>query len=78
MTTEEYNKSVDSFADNVFRFALKNMKDEEKARDIVQDTFEKLWVRVGDINFEKVKSWLFSTAYHAMVDQVRREKKQGV
>jgi RNA polymerase sigma factor (sigma-70 family) len=77
MTTEEYNKSVDQFADNVFRFALKNMRDEEKARDIVQDTFEKLWMKVGEVNFEKVKSWLFSTSYHAMVDLVRREKKQG-
>ena len=77
MTTKEYNLSVDQFSDNVFRFALKNIKDEEKAKDIVQDTYEKLWVRVDEVNFEKVRSWLFTTAYHAIVDLTRREKKQG-
>jgi RNA polymerase sigma-70 factor (ECF subfamily) len=77
MTTKEYNLSVDQFSDNVFRFALKNIKDEEKAKDIVQDTYEKLWVRVDEVNFEKARSWLFTTAYHAIVDLTRREKKQG-
>ncbi len=53
------------------------MRDEEKAKDIVQDTFERLWMKVTDVNFEKVKSYLFTTAYNAMVDLSRREKKVG-
>ncbi|HCA83103.1 MAG TPA: RNA polymerase sigma factor [Flavobacteriales bacterium] len=77
MTTQEYNQSVDQFSDNLYRFALKNMRDEEKAKDIVQDTFERLWMKVTDVNFEKVKSYLFTTAYNAMVDLSRREKKVG-
>lgn len=78
MTTKEYNESVDLFSDNIYRFALKNLRDEEKAKDIVQDTFERLWVKVAEVNFEKVKSYLFTTAYHAIVDLTRREKKVGV
>lgn len=78
MTTQEYNESVDLFSDNIYRFALKNLKDDEKAKDIVQDTFERLWVKVSEVNFEKVKSYLFTTAYHAIVDLTRREKKVGV
>lgn len=77
MTTREYNQSVDLFSDNIYRFALKNLRDEDQAKDIVQDTFEKLWIKVADVNFEKVKSYLFTTAYHAMVDLSRREKKRG-
>jgi len=45
MTSKEYNISVETYADGVYRFVLKNIKDEDKAKDIVQDTFEKLWVK---------------------------------
>ena len=78
MTTAEYNQSVDQFADNIYRFALKNLRDEDTARDIVQDTFERLWIKVEEVNFEKVRSYLFTTAYHAIVDLTRRNKKVGV
>lgn len=74
MTVEEYNKSVDLYADGIYRFALKTLKDQEKAKDTVQDTYEKLWVRHGDVSYEKVKSYLFTTAYHASIDLIRKEK----
>lgn len=77
MTVADYNRSVDSFADPVFRFVLKNIQDEEKARDVVQDTFEKLWVNHERVDGKKVKSYIFTTAYHTMIDQIRRDKKQG-
>ncbi|NQU82229.1 MAG: RNA polymerase sigma factor, partial [Bacteroidetes bacterium] len=50
MTTEEYNKCVDNYSDNVYRFILKNLRDEDKAKDVVQDTFEKMWVKAADIS----------------------------
>lgn len=76
MTTEQYNNSVDTHADGLYRFVLKNIKEEEKAKDIVQDTFEKLWIKVDNVLFEKVKSYLFTTAYHTMIDHIRKEKYQ--
>jgi len=76
MTVEEYNKSVDTYSDNIYRFILKNIRDSEKAEDIVQDTFEKLWRTVSDVNYQKVRSYLFTTAYHTMIDVLRREKKK--
>jgi RNA polymerase sigma factor (sigma-70 family) len=77
MTVSEYNTSVDRFSDNLFRFLLKNIRDEEKAKDLVQDTYEKLWLKVEEVNFEKVKSYLFTTGYRTMIDLIRREKKKG-
>ena len=76
MTVKEYNQAVELYSDGVYRFILKNLKDEERARDIVQDTFEKLWRKVGDVNGEKVKSYLFSTAYHTMIDVIRKDSRQ--
>lgn len=77
MTVSEYNQCVELYADNLFRFLLKNIKDEEKAKDLVQDTFEKLWRKVETVDFTKSKSYLFTTGYHTMIDRIRREKKQG-
>lgn len=74
MTAAEYNTCVDLFADGVYRFILKNLKDEENARDIVQDAFTKMWEKVRDISFEKSKSYLFTAAYHTMIDFIRKEK----
>lgn len=76
MTVEEYNKSVDLYADGIYRFALKILKDQDKAKDTVQDTFEKLWIKHPEVSFEKVKSYLFTTVYHASIDLIRKEKKK--
>lgn len=75
MTAEQYNESVDLYADGLYRFILKSIKDSDKAKDIIQDSFEKLWTRIEEVNHEKVKSYLFSTAYHTMIDLIRREKR---
>lgn len=75
MTVAEYNKSVDDHSDGVYRFILKNLKNEDKARDIVQDTYEKLWLKVQEVSAEKVKSYLFTSAYHTMIDLIRKEKR---
>jgi RNA polymerase sigma factor (sigma-70 family) len=74
MTVSEYNKSVDQFSDNVYRFILKNAKDEAVAKDIVQDSYEKLWINYQNVNYQKVKSYLFSVAYHTMIDYFRKTK----
>jgi len=76
MTTAEFNLCVDKYADNVYRFILKNIKDEDKARDVVQDSFEKMWLKVDEISAEKSKSYLFTTAYHTMIDTIRKDKKK--
>ena len=75
MTIAEYNRSVDDHADGIYRFILKNMRDHERARDVVQDTYEKLWLRISEVSPGKVKSYLFTTAYHTMIDIIRKEKR---
>lgn len=74
MTVDQYNKSVDLFSDNLYRFVLKNIRNEDKAKDVVQDSYEKLWMKLETVTYEKVKSYLFSTAYHTLIDSIRKEK----
>ncbi len=75
MTDKEYNKCVDLFSDNVYRFILKNIRIKEKAEDIIQDSFEKLWINHNNVSFSKAKSYIFSTAYHTMIDYIRKNKR---
>jgi RNA polymerase sigma factor (sigma-70 family) len=75
MTVREYNKSVEEYADAVYRFIRADLKDEDRANDIVQDSFEKLWRHVAEIEYTVVKSWLFTTAYRNMIDIIRKEKR---
>ncbi|MBC7382498.1 MAG: RNA polymerase sigma factor [Bacteroidia bacterium] len=74
MTATEYNTCVDYYADSLYRFVLKNIRDKDMAHDVVQDTFEKVWLKVENVEVEKAKSYLFTTGYHTMIDKIRKEK----
>lgn len=75
MTDKEYNQCVTTYADNVYRFILKNLRHEEDARDVVQSAFEKMWINRQDVDNSKCKSYLFTVAYHQMIDHLRKAKR---
>lgn len=75
MTEREYNECVNTYADNVYRFILKNLRHEEDARDVVQTAFEKMWRNRDDVDAAKSKSYLFTVAYHQMIDHIRKVKR---
>jgi len=75
MTEKEYNECVTNYADNVYRFILKNLRHEDDTRDVVQTAFEKLWRNRKEVDAEKSKSYLFTIAYHQMIDHLRKSKK---
>jgi RNA polymerase sigma factor (sigma-70 family) len=75
MTEKEYNQCVSLYADNVYRFILKNLRHEEDAKDIVQGTFEKMWINRLQVENERCKSYLFTVAYHQMIDHIRKSKR---
>ncbi len=74
MTVSEYNNSVDKFSDGIYRFILKNIADEEHSKDIVQESYLRLWEKRQNVTYEKVKTYLFTTAYHLMIDLIRKNK----
>jgi RNA polymerase sigma factor (sigma-70 family) len=76
MTVSEYNQCVDQHSDGVYRFIVKNLRDEQAAMDIVQDAFEKMWLKFREINPASAKSYLFTTAYHRLIDYTRKEKRK--
>ena len=74
MTEREYNECVNLYADNVYRFILKNLRQEEDAKDVVQTAYERLWVNRDKVEIAKAKSYLFTIAYRLMIDLIRKQK----
>lgn len=75
MTEKDYNECVTLYADNVYRFILKNLRNEEDARDVVQTAFEKMWRNRAEVDANRSKSYLFTVAYNQMIDHIRKVKR---
>lgn len=74
MNVKEYNECVEMHADALYRFVLKNLRNADVAKDVVQDSFEKLWLKAPHIEYSGAKSYLYTIAYHATIDVIRKEK----
>ena len=75
MTEKEYNQCVNLYADNVYRFILKNLGHDADSQDVLQGAFEKMWVNRQQVDNERCKSYLFTVAYHQMIDHIRKNKR---
>jgi len=75
MTAEDYNDCVKLYADGLYRFMLKSTRRQEDARDLVQSSFAKLWEHRAEVNALKSKSYLFTIAYHNMIDLNRKNSR---
>ena len=71
----QFNRCVEQYADRLFRFAFSSLRNREEAQDVVQESFARVWEKVKTVDFAKAKSYLFTTAHHAMVDEVRHRQR---
>lgn len=75
MNYREFNRLVDKYADNLYRFILKSIKIEDDAKDIVQESFKRLWQNRNKFEQQKAKSYLFKIAYNLIIDFQRAKTK---
>lgn len=75
MTVSDYDKYVRQYSDNLYRFVLKSLRDDEQSKDIVQESFLRLWENREAVMNGKEKSYLFTIAYRLIIDHVRFEKR---
>lgn len=75
MTTQEYNQLVDLQSDGLYRFLMKKTAEPDVAKDLVQESYSKIWQKKHEVPYEKAKSYLFTTAFNAFIDYTRRQKK---
>jgi RNA polymerase sigma factor (sigma-70 family) len=74
MTSDDYNQCVEKYADAIYRFAFRHLRTEDDAKEIVQISFEKFWMKHANIQIEKAKSYLFTIANNCIVDEFRKRK----
>lgn len=72
MNRSQYNTCVERYADGLFRFALASLRNREDAKDVVQESFARVWEKLDSVDFDRAKSYLFTTAHHAMIDGLRK------
>jgi len=75
MTEKEYNECVSNWADPLYRFLLKTMRQAHDAEDMVQNAFEVMWKNRRDISLETAKAYLFRVAYNKMIDHYRKNSR---
>jgi len=75
MDANEYNASVQEWADALFRFACKSTGQASDAHDLVQNGFEVLWKKRKDVTYDKAKAFLFQVVYRQAVDNYRKRAK---
>ena len=75
MDRHQYNQCVEQYADRLFRFAFASLRNREQAEDVVQESFARVWERRETVDFTKARSYLFTTAHHAMVDEIRQRQR---
>ena len=57
----------------VFSLALKMLADEEEAKDVVQETFIRVWQRIGDYDQQKsFTTWLYTIASRLCLDRLKQ------
>ena len=66
---------MEQFADRLFRFAFASLRNREQAEDVVQESFTRVWEKHETVDFAKVKSYLFTIAHHALIDEVRQQQR---
>lgn len=76
MTEQDYNNCVEEHSNGVYRFIVKNIRSTQDAEDIVQSAYEKLWLNRERVAPLKAKSYLYTVAYHQMIDVIRKENKK--
>jgi len=62
-----------SYFGALFRESLRGLRDPESARDLVQDTFIKVWLRCATFHGEsELLPWIKAILRHGLLDRLRR------
>ena len=63
-----------TYAKDIRRFLFYKTQDIAEAEDILQDTFIKLWDNCSKIEYDKVKSFIYTVANNMFLNEKKHEK----
>ena len=71
---KQFNAVFTEHSRELFNFMYYKTGDIDKAEDLVQDSFLKLWQNCKNVIFEKVKTFLYTIANNLFLDNIKHEK----
>lgn len=77
MNNSQYNSCVSANADGLYRFVFGILKNREDSRDVVQESFSRLWEHKSRIEEGKEKSYLFTIGYRLALNHIRGRKREA-
>ncbi|HAT20956.1 MAG TPA: sigma-70 family RNA polymerase sigma factor [Verrucomicrobiales bacterium] len=69
------HRALIEFESALIGYAASIVKDEDRAKDVVQDTFIKLYEQDPEKVKESLKAWLFTVCRNRALDILRKEKR---
>ncbi|WP_033956801.1 RNA polymerase sigma factor [Psychroserpens jangbogonensis] len=63
-----------TYAKDIRCFIYYKTQDVDKAEDILQEAFIKLWDNCSKVNYEKAKSYLYTVATNTFLNTIKHEK----
>ena len=69
------HRALIQFESALIGYAASIVKDEDRAKDVVQDTFIKLYEQDPEKVKESLKAWLFTVCRNRCFDVIRKEKR---
>ncbi len=72
-----FRQLVERYADSVLRYLVHMTGNRDQAEDLFQETFKKVHEKAHTFRGPVFKSWLFTIAMRATIDQVRRRKRSA-
>lgn len=73
---QEFNKIYEQFADAIFRHCVFRVSDREKAKDLTQLAFVRLWDYMSQgKEIDNVRAFLYRIANNLIIDEYRKRKE---
>ena len=73
---EAFRSVVQTYQRMVFSLALKMLADEDDAKDVVQETFIRVWQKIGGFDVQRsFATWLYTIASRLCLDHIKRGRR---
>lgn len=75
----KFTRAYIEYYPSLMRYCLFKLSNQEKAVDLVSDTFTRMWCYIQQGNtIEYEKSFLYTTAQHLIIDEYRKKKNMSL
>ncbi len=72
--SQTFENIYKTYAKDIIRFLFFKTQNIDRAEDLMQDVFIKLWDNCSKVDYYKVKSYMFTMANNMFLNEVKHEK----